>query len=246
VITWADHPRYTSLTSTLVQITRAEGFFRLYRGISVIVAGAIPSHAVYFATYELAKSRLGSNAEGHHFIKNGLAGALATMAHDAVVTPLDVIKQRLQMYNSSYMGFGHCLQRTLQQEGVRALYASYPTTVMMNVPFMSVHFATYEFLKRLLSQRSGDGTLEHMLAGGGAGALGGLVSNPLDVVKTRIQLHDHSKGHNPGAIQVFKTILKDEGSRALMKGTTARVVYFIPSAAICWTTYESMKKLLLR
>jgi len=39
------------------------------------------------------KERFGGNKEGYHPIANGAAGGIATMAHDAVVTPLDVVKQ---------------------------------------------------------------------------------------------------------------------------------------------------------
>ena len=62
------------------------------------------------------------------------------MAHDAIVTPLDVVKQRMQLCNSPYRNITHCIQSIIAEEGFRAFYASYPTTVFMNVPFMAVHF----------------------------------------------------------------------------------------------------------
>lgn len=56
-----------------------------------------PAHALYFATYELSKDRLGGNLPGHHPVLTGTAGALATVVNDGVMTPADVIKQRLQV-----------------------------------------------------------------------------------------------------------------------------------------------------
>ena len=56
-----------------------------------------PAHALYFATYELSKDRLGGNLPGHHPLLTGGAGALATVVNDGVMTPADVIKQRLQV-----------------------------------------------------------------------------------------------------------------------------------------------------
>jgi len=81
-----------------------------------------------------------------------------------------------------------------------------------------------------------------MLAGGGAGALGGLVSNPFDVIKTKIQTN--SLGNSRSLYKAFKFILRKEGIAGFSQGLSARILYFIPSAAICWTTYEGMKKLL--
>jgi hypothetical protein len=57
---------------------------------------ASPAHALYFATYEAAKRLLGGNREGHHPLAAASAGAAATLVCDAAMTPVDVIKQRLQ------------------------------------------------------------------------------------------------------------------------------------------------------
>lgn len=56
-----------------------------------------PAHALYFATYEAAKSTLGGDREGHHPVAVAAAGSVATLVNDAAMTPVDVIKQRLQV-----------------------------------------------------------------------------------------------------------------------------------------------------
>ena len=134
-----------------MQIIRDEGPRRLYRGFPVTVCGAIPSHAAHYATYEHLKHRLGGSEPGHHPVLNGAAAGVATMCHDAIVTPIDVVKQRLQMYRSHYKGITHCFKKTFAKEGLKAFYASYPTTVAMNVPFQAVHFAAYESFKILIT-----------------------------------------------------------------------------------------------
>lgn len=135
------------------------------------------------------KQSFGGNEPGHHPVINGMAGGTATMAHDAIVTPLDVVKQRLQMRNSAYRGPLHCIRTVFAQEGLRAFYASYPTTVAMNVPFQAVHFAAYESFKILFTKEGEEhGIFEDFAAGGAAGALAGCVSTPFDVVKVRSRL----------------------------------------------------------
>lgn len=232
-----------------MMIAKNEGLVGLYRGIPAVLAAAIPSHAVYFAVYEEMKEKLGGNKGGLHVVADGISGGLATMAHDAVVTPFDVVKQRLQMYKSPFSGFFHCIRETVRTQGVSAFYRSYPTTVLMNVPFMSVYFATYETLKFVQNERLGHThAVQHMLAGAGAGALAGLVSNPLDVIKTRIQTHgigDPAQTRSLGMVSAFKSLLVEEGPRALFRGTSARVMYFMPSAAIQWATYEFVKSIML-
>jgi hypothetical protein len=56
-----------------------------------------PAHALHFAVYEWVKDRLGGNEAGHSSVLAGIAGGVATCVNDAVMTPADVIKQRLQV-----------------------------------------------------------------------------------------------------------------------------------------------------
>ncbi len=56
-----------------------------------------PAHALHFAVYEAVKDRLGGNETGHNPLVAGFSGAVATAFNDAIMTPADVIKQRLQV-----------------------------------------------------------------------------------------------------------------------------------------------------
>ena len=108
-------------------------------------------------------------------------------------TPMDTVKQRLQLSGSGYGGVWDCVKRVMSEEGFGAFYASYRTTVLMNAPFTAVHFVTYEAAKRglveMVSPESADdeGVVVHATAGAAAGALAAVVTTPLDVVKTQLQ-----------------------------------------------------------
>lgn len=58
----------------------------------------------------------------------------------------------------------------------------------MNVPFTAVHFTVYESAKKMLRQEEDETLLTQLSAGGLAGGCAAAVTNPLDVVKTRLQL----------------------------------------------------------
>ena len=198
-----------STRAAAAAVIETEGVRGLYRGVAAVGIGAGPAHAVYFATYEHMKRALGGAQKGEHNpFAHALAGACATVIGDAVQTPVDTVKQRLQMTHSPYAGVWDCARGTVREQGFGALYRSYPTTLAMNVPFTAIHFTAYESAKIALgkhkwfakndSDDSESGSSSEMdeetfaaqfAAGGLAGGLAAAATNPLDVVKTRMQTH---------------------------------------------------------
>lgn len=84
------------------------------------------------------------------------AGAVATLVHDSIMTPMDVVKQRLQL--GYHNGIGDCVRAIMKTEGVKAFYISLPTTLFMNLPYGCIMVATNERLKAFLNP-SGELTL---------------------------------------------------------------------------------------
>ncbi|XP_021908478.1 mitoferrin-like [Carica papaya] len=229
-------------------ILKVEGPAGLYRGIAAMGLGAGPAHAVYFSVYEFCK-RLLSEGDPNNPVAHAVSGVCATVMSDAVITPMDVVKQRLQLKSSPYKGVGDCVRRVLVEEGFGAFYASYRTTVVMNAPFTAVHFATYEAAKRALMEVSPESAdderlVVHATAGAAAGALAAAVTTPLDVVKTQLQCQgvcgcDRYSSSSIGT--VIGSIVKKDGYGALMRGWIPRMLFHAPAAAICWSTYEAAK-----
>jgi hypothetical protein len=54
-------PAYRGVTETLVGMIRQEGLLRPCRGMSALVAGAGPAHALYFSCYEYSKDKISSH-----------------------------------------------------------------------------------------------------------------------------------------------------------------------------------------
>ncbi|KAG2327576.1 hypothetical protein Bca4012_036586 [Brassica carinata] len=235
-------------------IIKTEGPSALYRGIWAMGLGAGPAHAVYFSFYEVSKKYL-SGGNPNNSAAHAASGALATVASDAVFTPMDMVKQRLQIGKGMYKGVWDCVRRVMREEGFGAFYASYRTTVLMNAPFTAVHFATYEAVKRGLREISPEyvgggggeeeeGLLVYATAGAAGGGLAAVLTTPLDVVKTQLQCQgvcgcDRFKSSSIS--DVFRTIIKKDGYRGLARGWLPRMLFHAPAAAICWSTYETVK-----
>jgi len=207
----------------------------------------------------------------------GVAVALATMCHDVIMTPMDCIKQRLQLghHGNSVVD---CACAIVRQEGMSALMLAYPTTLLMNVPYALIMGSTNEALREVLNPGGGHSLGTYMAAGAGAGMVAAAATNPLDVVKTRLQTQHLqlasaadvdigrcSASSAPscaaateraacrsapvaytGMLQAARALHVEEGLLGFTRGMRARVLIHAPSVAICWTTYESVKHLLVR
>ncbi|KAI0766936.1 mitochondrial carrier [Trametes elegans] len=238
---------YTGVGNAFARISSTEGMRALWRGVSSVIMGAGPAHAVHFGAYELVKEFAGGNVEGanNQWIATSLAGAAATIASDALMNPFDVIKQRMQMHQSEFRSAVVCARTVYHNEGLAAFYVSYPTTLTMTVPFTAVQFTVYEQLKTLLNPSGSYAPGIHMIAGGLSGAVAGAVTTPLDVAKTILQTRGTSQDpeirHVRGLADAARIIWTRDGLRGFMRGLTPRVLTFMPSNALCWLSYEFFK-----
>jgi hypothetical protein len=62
---------HSSVFQTVYKVGATEGLRSLWRGVSSVILGAGPSHALYFAVYEECKTAFGGNGEGHHPLSTG-------------------------------------------------------------------------------------------------------------------------------------------------------------------------------
>ncbi|QDS71268.1 hypothetical protein FKW77_000910 [Venturia effusa] len=237
---------YSGISNAMVTITRVEGFRTLWRGVSSVVVGAGPAHAVYFATYEWVKHAMGGNSglkTDHHPLAAAVSGASATIASDALMNPFDVIKQRMQLQNSAYRTMAHCARTVFKTEGVRAFYVSYPTTLCMTVPFTALQFVAYESASKFLNPTGEYSPGTHILAGGVAGGFAAALTTPLDVIKTLLQTRgtarDMELRNVNGLVEAAKIIRSRNGYRGFFRGLKPRIVTTVPSTAICWQVNKS-------
>ena len=168
------------------------------------------------------------------------------------MNPFDVIKQRMQVHGSTYRSIAECATKVFRNEGLKAFYVSYPTTLTMTVPFTALQFTAYESLTKVLQrrQRPGYDPLTHCTAGGLAGGFAAAATTPLDVIKTLLQTRgmasDPEIRHARGLFGAAGIIWRREGARGFFRGMNARVVTAAPSTAICWSAYEVAKAYFIR
>jgi len=239
---------YRNFQKSVMQLIKNEGIRGSYRGLPAMVSGAGPAHAMYFATYEGLKTTFATHAPmfpAH--ASYTAAGLVATLLHDSLMCPAEVVKQRMQMIGSPYSSSLQCAKHVYATEGIHAFYRSYTTQLTLNVPFQCIHFSIYEKLQTIFNSDRKYSPLSHMLSGGIAGSTAAALTTPLDVCKTLLNTQEakviEAVNNTPvkGMVNAVKTVYYIGGPRAFMRGIVARTIYQFPSTACCWSVYEFFK-----
>lgn len=150
------------------------------------------------------------------------------------------------MHRSPYSGAFHCVRHVLATEGISAFYRSYTTQLTMNIPFQVLHFVSYESLQELLNPTRSYDPKSHVISGALAGAIAASATTPFDVAKTLLNTLQQEKSLSPdkkvhGIAKSLKIIYQTGGMPGYFRGVSARVIYQMPSTAICWSVYEFFK-----
>jgi hypothetical protein len=84
-----------------------------------------------------------------------------------------------------------------------------------------------------------------LLCGCISGGIAAALTNPLDVLTSRLMVQDGSTGYGGNnMLTMLRVILKKEGPTALWRGTLPRVAQTAPLSAISFAVYEAMKSYL--
>ncbi|CAN0919155.1 Folate transporter 1, chloroplastic [Linum grandiflorum] len=187
--------------------------------------------------------------------QNATAGAVAGFSTVATMHPLDVVRTRFQVNDGrisslpTYRNTAHAIYTIARLEGLRGLYAGFSPAVLGSTVAWGLYFFFYSKAKQRYSKNRNESLspLLHLASAAEAGGLVCLCTNPIWLVKTRLQLqihHHHQSRPYSGLYDAFKTIMREEGWRALYKGL-GPALFLVSHGAIQFTAYEELRKLIL-
>lgn len=161
-----------------------------------------------------------------------LCAAVAGCSAEVCTTPLEVMKVRMQV---AVVGAPHSIKSVVasvfESHGIQGFWMGLRPALTRQVLCSGTKFSVYEPFKRA-TYRMTDTPYTNkpqlwqmLLAGGGSGALMGLVGNPADLVKTRMQSGRMTCGGSAYNTMygAFSTIVKTEGVLSLWRGVVPMV-----------------------
>ncbi len=180
---WYNRPKYFNGTlDAFVKISKVEGVTSLWSGLSPTLVLAVPTTVIYFTTYEQLKSnfrRMYPDPNGLTAI-SAASGGLARIWAVAVVSPLELVRTKMQSQKMGFTQVRQALVTTVKAEGVPGLWKGFTATLLRDVPFSALYWPFYEYLRPVEYNFP-----ETFLAGAVAGSIASTLTLPMDVVKVK-------------------------------------------------------------
>lgn len=237
----------------ITSMLRTEGFFNgFYRGIRAPLAGACVESAVLFSAYEYGQLGVKkfTNLKSDSLSAVCLSGAFSGLVASYVLTPVELVKCKLQVANLnsqfSQMSYLGTIRRIIKKDGPTGLWNGLQSTLLREIVGTAVWFASYEESLKFLQKKFPESdNATALVSGATAGFSFNLLTHPVDTIKSNIQTHDmRSSG---GSKLTFKLALeglisRPGGIRNLYNGLGITLVRSIPANAVIFYTYLWLKK----
>lgn len=185
---------------------------------------------------------------------NLTTGAVARASAGFIMMPITVIKVRYESSFYSYKSIWGAGDAILKKEGIRGFFSGFGATAIRDAPYAGLYVLFYEQSKRRLSRirevtplaeisnlessmKRSTSLSINFLSGVLAAGFATAITNPFDVVKTRLQL---MPGKYSNMITAGRRMIKEDGARSLFDGLGLRMGRKALSSALAWTLYEEL------
>lgn len=233
-------------------------FNSLMRGSGSQLAWSIPHGAFSFFVIENTKKALAlwsvafnmkSIIPAHILnpLLDFLSSCVSTFICSIISTPQMVVTDRIMA--NVYPSLFTAVRRIYKTEGIRGFYVGWLPAIMQKIPSYALTWMMFQQLKIAFKNVKGrPGTaFENTCLGSAAGAGACSIMIPVDTIKTRIVTqHPGDERIYNGVLDTFMKIMNTEGAGAFYRALPPRLMAVVPMMGIQFSTYEFMKRLLLR
>ncbi|CAH8611757.1 unnamed protein product [Schistosoma haematobium] len=185
--------------------------------------------------------------------KNLIAGSLSGFTVRFLTQPLDVIKIRFQLQvedikpsgKSYYTGLLQAFIRIYKEEGVYGLWKGHVPAQFLSITFCGAQFGSFYAIENLLTNQinlsSSSGWVHDVIAGSVTGLIASTLSEPLDVMRTRLIAQGKNQVYS-GFLCGMRHLIHEEGLFGLWRGLGPCLISVVPQTTVYFTVYEQLKR----
>ena len=185
---------YKGTIDAFRNIVKLEGIRGLYKGF-LVSNFSVLSGQLYITTYELLRQK---TSQYNLALRGFFAGASASIVGQTVTVPVDIISQKLMVQgqgqcSTTYKakGAGMIIREIWEKQGPKGFYKGYSISLMTYGPTSGVWWAAYGSYLAIVGNLVPNGTAPIVvqgICGPMAGLTAATATNPLDVLRTRLQV----------------------------------------------------------
>ncbi|KAK3327384.1 mitochondrial carrier domain-containing protein [Cercophora scortea] len=203
------------------------------------------------------RSPAAAKSAGQNFLSSALEsaygfglGSMAGAFGAFMVYPIDLVKTRLQNQRGAdpgqrlYKNSLDCFRKVIRNEGFRGLYSGVLPQLVGVAPEKAIKLTVNDLARNFFAKKDGSIWWGHeVISGGTAGACQVVFTNPLEIVKIRLQVQGEVAKSVEGAPKRSAIwIVRNLGLVGLYKGASACLLRDVPFSAIYFPTYSHLKK----
>eukprot|EP00172_Hildenbrandia_rubra_P001675 Plantae.Rhodophyta-Hildenbrandia_rubra.ctg2244.p1 GENE.Plantae.Rhodophyta-Hildenbrandia_rubra.ctg2244~~Plantae.Rhodophyta-Hildenbrandia_rubra.ctg2244.p1 ORF type:complete len:331 (-),score=38.59 Plantae.Rhodophyta-Hildenbrandia_rubra.ctg2244:339-1229(-) len=184
----------------------------------------------------------------HPKYAHAIAGAGGGLLTVALLHPADTLRTRIQAaaYSRSPQTLFTTLHKLVVSEGPSALYKGVVPAMIGSSLSWACYFQCFDAARGVLRPRLSSDVVSNFISGGCAGVAVALATNPIWVVKVRLQLQDREHMRRGvvaygGLIDTVWRIVREEGISGLYRGLVPSLA-LVSHAALQVTMYEWLKR----
>ncbi|XP_054168047.1 LOW QUALITY PROTEIN: mitochondrial glycine transporter-like [Oppia nitens] len=233
------------------QVLKEEQLLGLWRGTVPSLVKCVPGIGLYFCSLDYLKTQFCKNSNGVQCQPSAIEavsfGLIARSFAGFVLIPVTVVKTRYESGVFAYGSLGQALRHTYVSEGARGLVCGLVPTLMRDAPFSGLYYMFYSQLKQVVVMSSSSSSSNNtcispvlnFTIGLNAGLLASIVTHPMDVVKTRMQLYPRQFS---SLMSTLMLIMHERGVKGYFSGLLPRMIRRTLVASMTWTVYEQLMK----
>jgi solute carrier family 25 oxoglutarate transporter 11 len=236
-------------------IATAEGARGLLKGVDASIARQLVYSGTRFGMYDILKSAAGEGSGPLSMPAKVVCAAGAGFMGAFVGNPGDLAMVRMQadgkLPEAQRRGYRNIFDAVRKIAGSEGVFSMWQTGVVPNMNRAAIitvgQLAAYDQCKQILQANGApDGIPTHFGASFMAAFIASVMSNPVDVAKTRLM----NQGSGPdatrytGTFNAMTTMIRTEGPLSLYKGFAATFARQCPYVVVTWISVEQMKKMM--
>lgn len=244
-------PRFMGTVDAFFKMARLEGVRSWWKGLSPTLVMAVPSTVIYYTSYDQLKVKFGFRPDKVNIVAPLFAGSIARTIAVTAICPIELVRTKLQSRQGySYRQLMDVIRTAVRQNGFLSLWRGLSPMLLRDVPFSILYWIGYELFKLqfFITLSPQYIPIIPFMAGSLSGAIAAVLTNPLDVVKTHMQVELGEALHSPGRmlgtgsiVSVVRNIVREHGLVGLYAGMTPRIAKIAPACAIMIGSYETCK-----